>query len=633
MNGENPPPKIKKWEDIGIHRQLGSFFYNYIFLIIMALAALLFTTIIIPNYILPFPETVGFYGVVTAFWTLLFTILNNGTGDVVTRYVSEHAINNPGKTLEYVRFFIWFQMFTGLFQVTGIAIFSLYFMPKNLEYIKWIFIIYSTIQFPGMLTIYSGCLRGFQRFDKANRLIIYQSVLIQPLVLIACVLIFSRIGGLFPAYGELMGSLIGYVIGNYLDDFISFSISAYMFKPILNKIGYSLVDTIRPQVSWEVVKNALNFGTRMMVTGLLINFTNFIANLMVIAWVPHYGTVLGIYGIAKGVCDISLQQLPMTPMLSEAYNHGKYKLYNYGIQFQLKYFGLIPGFLMMEIVMLLPALLHSLIGGNYELAAFLIPMLMVVRFPALGCRFIDQLQVGADKPNLFIYTRIVEETTKSITHLILLHPRLVPSLLPSHVELNFLGGPGAAVPIFFVLYAYCDFFGIWAKNFFGTWLVDKYILRPVGLRFKIPWWQMIGAVALVFLLMLGVNGALLYVFNLIKAQGDIYAIITAGGYLIMMLFLMPIVIFFFYSLFGGWDDFGLQIFKDAMDISGPSKKFVYLLYKVCEWGHRHSPLKNRFPIPHEDAERELEELNTLKREAYEKIEAKLALEKKNKKNA
>ncbi|MFX0102444.1 MAG: hypothetical protein ACFFCS_22955 [Candidatus Hodarchaeota archaeon] len=627
----NPPVTKKKWEDIGIHRQLGSFFYNYIFLIIMALAALLFTTIIIPNYILPFPETTGFYGVVTAFWSLMFVILNNGTGEVVTRYVSEHAIDNPEKTLEYIRFFIWFQMFTGLFQVTGIAIFSLYFMPMNLEYIKWIFIIYSTVQFPGMLTIYSGCLQGFQRFDKSNRLSIYQSVIIQPLVLIACVIIFSRIGGMFPMYGELMGSLIGYAIGSYLDDFITFSISAYMFKSILKKIGYSLVDTLRPKVSWEVIKNALNFGTRMMVTGLLISFTNFIANLMVIAWVPHYGTVLGIYGIAKGVCDISLQQLPMTPMLSEAYNHGKYKLYQYGIQFQLKYFGLIPGFLMMEIVMLLPALLHSLIGGNYALAAFLIPMLMPVRFSALGCRFIDQLQVGADKPNLFIYTRIVEETTKSLTHLILLHPKLVPSLLPSHVELNFLGGVGAVVPMFFILYSYCDFFGIWAKNLFGTWLVDKYVLRPVGMRFKVPWWQMIGAVVIVFVLMIFVNGSLLNVFNIIKEFGDIYVYIAAGAYLLMMLFVMPIVIFFLYSLFGGWDDFGLKIFKDAMDISGPSKKFVYIVYKVSEWGHNHSPLKNRFPIPHEDAERELAELNKLKRETYERIRANLVEEKGNKK--
>ena len=35
------PITKKGWEDIGMHRQLGSFFYNYIFLIIMALAALL----------------------------------------------------------------------------------------------------------------------------------------------------------------------------------------------------------------------------------------------------------------------------------------------------------------------------------------------------------------------------------------------------------------------------------------------------------------------------------------------------------------------------------------------------------------------------------------------------------------
>nr|MDO8118441.1 hypothetical protein [Candidatus Sigynarchaeota archaeon] len=359
----------KKWNAIGYHRALGQFWWNYVLLLVMALAALLFFSILIPNVLLPFPEVFGFYGVVTSLFSLLFTVLNAGTGDVVTRYVSEHSVDNPRKTLEYIRFFIWFQMISGLIQVTAIAIFTLYFMPVNLEYMKWMFIIYATVQFPGMLSVYQGCLNGFSRFDKNNKLSVLQQAVIQPLVLVACVLVFRYIGAQYPGYGEMMGALIGYVIGNYLDDFITFSISARMFSPILKNIGFSIRDTIVPRVSWDVAKNSITFGSKIMMSGMLYELVHFFVNIMIISWLPQYGVILGIYGVAKSVCDIALIQLPMTPVLSEAYNHGKYAMYSYGIAFQLKYIGLIVGFLSINIGMVLPVVLFHVIGGNYSIAA------------------------------------------------------------------------------------------------------------------------------------------------------------------------------------------------------------------------------------------------------------------------
>ncbi|MBN2151046.1 MAG: hypothetical protein JW839_06365, partial [Candidatus Lokiarchaeota archaeon] len=186
------------WNAIGYHRALGQFWWNYVLTLLMAVVALLFFSVLIPNFLLPFPEVFGFYGVVTGLFSLFFTVLNAGTGDVVTRYVSEHSVDNPRKCLEYIRFFIWFQMVSGLLQVTGIAILALYFMPLNLEYMKWMFIIYATVQYPGMLTIYQGCLNGFSRFDKTNKLSILQAAIIQPGVLIACVLVFKEVGAAFP---------------------------------------------------------------------------------------------------------------------------------------------------------------------------------------------------------------------------------------------------------------------------------------------------------------------------------------------------------------------------------------------------------------------------------------------------
>nr|MDO8088171.1 hypothetical protein [Candidatus Sigynarchaeum springense] len=607
------------WNAIGYHRALGQFWWNYVLTVFMAVVALLYFSVLIPNFLLPFPEVFGFYGVVTGLFNLLFTVLNAGTGDVVTRYVSEHSVDNPRKCLEYIRFFIHFQMVSGLFQVTSIAIFALYCMPLNLEYLKWIFIIYSTVQYPGMLTVYQGCLNGFSRFDKTNKLSILQVALVQPGVLIACVLIFKEVGAVIPAYGEMMGALIGYVIGNYLDDFITFAISAYMFNPVLRKIGYTIRDTLKPSVSREVVRNSLVFGTKIMGSGMLYELVAFIVNIMIIAWIPQYGTILGVYGIAKSICDIGLIQLPMTPVLSEAYNHKKYAAYNYGISMQFKYIGLIPGFLFTEIAMLLPVVLHAIIGGNYAIAAYLIPVLLPVRLNAIWCRFLDQVQVGASKPNHFVVTRIVEQTTRLVAHFVLLSPAMLPSILPSHVELNFLGGAARPIPIFFIVYAFCDFPGMIAKMFFGFTLADRKILRPVGQKLRIPWWQMFGAMGLVVAAMIVVNGALVILFNWARSIDDIYGYVLAGLYLLFILFGAPFVMFFIYSLVGGWDDHGLGIFRDTIVLSGPSKFLVDKLYKISKWGHDHSPLKNKFPIPHEDAARELAELNEIKKRTYEQL--------------
>ncbi len=619
---DNRAPRMtvdKKWNAIGYHRALGQFWWNYVLLLVMALAALLFFSILIPNVLLPFPEVFGFYGVVTSLFSLLFTVLNAGTGDVVTRYVSEHSVNNPRKTLEYIRFFIWFQMISGLIQVTAIAIFTLYFMPINLEYMKWMFIIYATVQFPGMLSVYQGCLGGFSRFDKSNKLSVLQQAIIQPLVLVICVLLFRYLGGLFPAYGEMMGALIGYVIGNYLDDFITFAISARMFSPILKKIGFSIKDTIVPRVSWDVAKNAITFGSKIMLSGMLYELVHFFVNIMIIAWLPQYGVILGIYGIAKSVCDIALIQLPMTPVLSEAYNHGKYAMYSYGIAFQLKYIGLIVGFLSINIGMVLPVVLFNVIGGNYSIAAYIIPILMPVRATAIWCRFIDQVQVGASKPNHFVMTRIVEQATRFIAHLVLLHPLLLPSILPSHVELNFLGGTATAIPIFFVVYSFCDFPGMIVKIAFGFSLAKAKILKPVGEKLVVPYYQMGGAMVIVFVLMLFFNGGLVALFNMVVSLGGFYKYVMAGVYLLLVLFVIPFLMFFLYSLAGGWDDYGLSIFKDAVELAGPSRFLVRRLYAVCVWGHEHSPLKNKFPIPHEAAAREIAELDELKRKTYESL--------------
>jgi hypothetical protein len=70
-------------------------------------------------------------------------------------------------------------------------------------------------------------------------------------------------------------------------------------------------------------------------------------------------------------------------------------------------------------------------------------------------------------------------------------------------------------------------------------------------------------------------------------------------------------LFFFFpmfSLFGGWDDNTLAVFKEAVEISGPSKTFFMPILKVSMFITKTSPLHGMFPIPHEQAKQEALEL-------------------------
>ncbi|MBN2153918.1 MAG: hypothetical protein JW839_20845, partial [Candidatus Lokiarchaeota archaeon] len=96
--------------------------------------------------------------------------------------------------------------------------------------------------------------------------------------------------------------------------------------------------------------------------------------------------------------------------------------------------------------------------------------------------------------------------------------------------------------------------------------------------------------------------------------------------IISVLFALTLLLFIFfivYSLFGGWDDFSLSEFRRAMEMSGPSKPFVKLIYKLSEYFARLSPLHNRFPIRSDESRQEAIELMLIK----ERKEIELAAEK------
>ena len=76
----------------------------------------------------------------------------------------------------------------------------------------------------------------------------------------------------------------------------------------------------------------------------------------------------------------------------------------------------------------------------------------------------------------------------------------------------------------------------------------------------------------------------------------------------MILFLFPVIIFFFYAYLGGFDSRSLDHFRNAVTLCGPSKFLVKFFFKGAELGFKLSPIKDKFRTPWEEADKEAREL-------------------------
>lgn len=128
-------------------------------------------------------------------------------------------------------------------------------------------------------------------------------------------------------------------------------------------------------------------------------------------------------------------------------------------------------------------------------------------------------------------------------------------------------------------------------------------------------WQSIGAVVLAA----GAHYLLMSLLaSLIWKQDEITSILL---FFIGILPSLPFY-FFFYGLFGGWDDATLAELKQAIDLTGFLRPFGnVMIYLPNWWGAKISPLHNRFPITIREAA--LAEARSLMEEKVRLVSAKM----------
>ncbi len=322
---------------------------------------------------------------------------------------------------------------------------------------------------------------------------------------------------------------------------------------------------------------------------------------MTMNWLPNYTTIIALFTLASGVASVTSVAFTITPAISESYNNGYYNLTQYYIKQQWKHWAHIASFLFVMIYMIIPPVFRYL-SGEYALAAEIMPILLVTRLLIFPINFGSSVAQGINKPEYQTFALFIEQTVRALSFFFFLNPwgSLLTILGPNYALALYIT---ADVPAFcsklvfqWLFVKRTIKFSI-APNFYQTFVAPVLTAIPLFLITRIP-------VAL---------------FNRVVQTSDnmILAIGILAATLLIALFTFPMLIVYpFSALVGGWDDDGLEAFRLAAQICGPSSFLVKPMVKLTIWAHNLSPMKNKFPIDFSKAKPEAEELSKKRIEIY-----------------
>jgi hypothetical protein len=594
------------WDEVGIHKTLGgSFFRNFTFMLIGALISVATVTFVL-GQLIPYVNSKGYYDISQNLFSFVFMIFDVGTAYGIERFIAEYMVKDKRKMMKYVQFYVWYQCFTGLIQVTLLSYYILTYIPQgNLAYLGWILLIINIKQYPGMLGTFDTCIRGFQRYDKS---IIIGFIGSQGFQFLTQIIFF--IGGRYwgmanPQIGELLGLSIGMVLGYYIDDFFSMWLAYHYFGIIVQEFGFEKRDAWGHDFDWPIIKECLKYGIGISWAPLIGVGIGFFQLTMSLNIVPGYSTWIVLSGLGGGIgASINMGDINITSPLAESINNGKKELTNFYLSQAFKYWAFI-GFAMGAIIVVLLPIVGVVLNILPEVAQqyqssliFIIPG-MIAMLPDVPMKHFDRVLAAAGKVWI-----------KSSTELICNFMNIGVWYYFIYIEIWNFGTIG--IIILFIL-------GGFPSKLFKFFVYLIYIEKKI-VKIRISWWQTFGASICTFFVVFAVGYIFVYFgfmpmlyYNMGQMGAEVGAIVTAIIGLLVILFGFMIFVFpLSYALFGGWDEFGLEVLRKSYLLSGPSKPFIKWLYFFSVKGSKISPLYNKHKIPFQKAFDEAKELLALK---------------------
>lgn len=592
---ESEPTSTELWEQVGFHRPLAGFWWHFGFTILHIIGGISVAAFLYP-LMFPFPEIDGYYRTGTNLFIAVFAAFDLGTAGMMNRFIGETGIKDPARMVQYLQFFVWYQMITGLVQVTGIAVWALFLPAGEVVYLTWIYLLYSITQYPAMQNVFRSALSAMQHFDKSQLLGFIQGDIIQKFLEVAFVLLFRYTLGQDPTYGAILAPAIGLVLGKYLDDFLAMAIGMHFFNQALAKQGLSARVCFRHDFDRALVKETVSFGVR---TGLPGTLGSFVGMAVLVWWltVPQYTTFVALFGLAASIVNfVDSMTLDLGGAISESYLNGKRALCQYYVGQTFRFDGFIQLLLYGIIFNVSLVLEYVLVGiglGYYLLALpFLFPI-MLRRFSNPYERLGNAVLTGTHHPTVIL---VMDLATMAIN-------ALVWWLLLVYWRLPQTYGLSAIIWIMPM--------GDVVALAFRMVVMWTFIHRRV-VPLKVPLWQAFGAPG-IGAAALGLAGVALVrvVFDPLYASAGLFVALVPSVLLVVIL--LPVCVYIPVTAFlGAWDDSSVETFRKAARMAGFAKVLVVPMYKSLRWAISHARLHNRFALDDAGALAQALELMALK---------------------
>lgn len=559
------------WTRVGFARPLAGFLTLTAAMFVLFAPYYYVTNILIPNDVQPFPQAKGMWDFAWEALQIAWFLFDAGTFVAFVKYFAEFRLKDPAEALRSTQFFVWWQILTGLVQVTMAGLVAVLILPHTRYGFSSSFVILIALsQYPGFFGVVTFFFQAYQRFDYNIALDLLSDWVLRFALMIPCVLLGRAWGVANPEYGEAFGAALGIGIGFYLSTIVTFLIGTVLFR----RLGLRLGPLFLAHFDRKTAFRMLRYGSKVVAGQALFRAATTVDRVAISVLLLGYTEWLGIQG------QIHTNLMFLFPIayrffetamaaLSESHGNDKPVLTQYYLSRFLQ-----VGFLYTAIGMSLlwalgPTFIREAMDPQWARAADYIAIAAAIGAFYAPAWLSDMLQKGAGRPGLFAWVLGLEQVIR--------------------------------IGLFFVLIPRWGFRGYYlallstiALKVIGAWIVNHLVI----VRLRLYPWQMLVAPALAglanFFLLRGLNA-------LLAPSGRLEVILFFFSSSLLSFF----VCFFACGLAGGIDRALASELDEAARMTGPARPLARAFHAVAALGRRLSPLRDRFPVAiHAEAQAE-----------------------------
>ncbi len=550
------------WRAIGFTRPLAGFLTLAGAMFVLFAPWYYMTNILIPNDIQPFPQAKGMWDFSFEALQVAWFLFDAGTYVAFVKYFAEYRRKDPEEAVRSAQFFAWWQILTGLVQVTAASIVAVVFLPHTRYGFSSTFVILVALgQYPGIFGLLNFFFQAYQRFDYNVALDLLSDWVLRFGLQIPFVLLFRSWGAANPEYGEAFGAAIGIGCGFYFSQVVTFAIATLLYR----RLGLRLMPLFMAHFELPTAKRMLKYGLKLVVGKFFFRAAKTIDRVVISLLLLNYTEWLGLEG------QIHYNLMFLFPIayrffetamaaLSESHGNGKPTLTQYYLARFFQVGSLYTAIGLSLLWALGPAFIQHAMDPQWARAADYILIAALIGAFYAPAWLSDMLQKGAGRPGLFSVVLAIEQV--------------------------------ARIGLFWVLIPRYQFTGFYlallitiALKVIGGWILNHLLI----IKLRIFAWQMFAAPLIAgvanFALLRGV-GSLLG----LSSRWEVVLLFFAGGLVSFF------SCFFVCGLAGGFDRAMAEELNQASRMTGPLRPLTRAFYHVARAGWSLSPLHDRFPV-------------------------------------